>query len=154
MKRLKIIVLFFSILFIPSCTSMTYRYEQNYLFTGDESLLFGQESNEYALPYPKDVCMRASSFFKSNFSRRDLAVDGQFSISLLNDSVWMVICPVRYGLNLQKQSYSGLDNSSTLLISRKDGEILYFTIRVKTKPKKISINDYLKWTPISWISGN
>lgn len=149
MKQLQIIVLIFSIMFIPSCSSVTNSYEQDYSFTGDEAQLIGQELNDgYALPYPKDACIRASAFFMSNFKKSDLAVDGQFRVSLLNDSVWIVMCPVRYGLNPKAQSWSGFDNHSTLLISRKDGEILYFTIGLKNKPPRTSKNDYLQWTDL------
>ena len=134
-------------LIFQSCTTMKGRYEQSFSYRGNDSLIFDQKlSNEYKLPYPKDAFERALAFFQVNFSKSHLAVDGQYSISLFNDSVWRVECPVRYRLNSQELSISGFGKSSTLLISRKDGEILYFTIGKKKNPRS-SKNDFLKWTP-------
>lgn len=144
------LIKFFSILIfaviIPSCSSVTHSYDQYYSFVGDSTQFTEQKlKHEYKLPYPKDAFSNASSFFKSHFCKRFLAVDGQFTISLLNDSVWNVVCPVRYGLNHKELSWSGFDRSSTMLISRKDGEILYFTIGRKNVPE-MSCNDFLKWS--------
>ena len=145
MKCIKIFGILVSIIIIPSCSSMTHSYVQNYSFVGDSTQFAEKElKNEYKLSYPKDAFENASSFFKSHFSKKVLAVDGQYTISLLNDSVWKVVCPVRYGLNPNELSWSGFDRSSTLLISRKDGEILYFTIGRKKEPETSS-NYYNQW---------
>lgn len=131
---------------IASCSSMTHNYDQYYSFVGDSTQFSEQElKHEYKLLYPENAFETASSFFKFHFCRRFLAVDGQFTISLLNDSVWNVMCPVRYGLNQKELSWSGFDRCSTLLISRKDGEILYFTIGRKNVPDT-SRNVFLKWS--------
>ena len=147
MKLIKIFSMLILAVIIPSCSSMTNSYNQYYSFVGDSTQFTEQKLKyEYKLPYPKDAFSNASSFFKSHFCKRFLAVDGQFTISLLNDSVWNVVCPVRYGLNHKELSWSGFDRCSTLLISRKDGEILYFTIGRKNVPET-SCNDFLKWSP-------
>lgn len=147
LKYLKITFFALNMVFFTSCTTMTGRYEQFFSYIGDDSLLFDQKlSHEYKLPYPKDAFERALAFFQGNFSKRHLAVDGQYSISLFNDSVWRVECPVRYRLNPQELSISGFGKSSTLLISRKDGDVLYFTIGKKETPRT-NINVFLKWTP-------
>lgn len=147
MKYLKIAYLISMVALFPSCTSMTECYEQPFSYIGDDSLQFSQElRSEYKLPYPKDAFERALAFFHVNFSNRHLIVDGQYSISLFNDSVWRVECPVRYRLNPKELSISGFGNSSTLLVSRKDGDILYFTIGKKKTPRS-SKNDFLKWAP-------
>ena len=146
MKLIKIIGMLIFIVIIPSCSSMTDSYDQSYSFIGDSTQFAEKELKyEYKLPYPKDAFENASSFFKSYFNKRVLSVDGQFTISLLNDSVWNVVCPVRYGMNPKELSWSGFDRSSTLLISRKNGEILYFTIGRKKVPEK-SCNDINQWS--------
>lgn len=146
MKYQKIILISCFIVLIPSCTSVTNSYEQNYSFSGDETILYRQKhGDDNKLPYPKDACKSASDFFRTNFSRKHLAVDGPFTISLFNDSVWKVECPVRYGITTEELSWGGFDKHSTLLLSRKNGEVLYFTIRVRTKPEK-SKDHFLEWT--------
>ena len=147
MKYNKIAYFIIKMVFFPSCTSMKGYYDQHFSYIGDDSLQIDQElKNVYKLPYPKDAFESALHFYQFYFSKRYLAVDGQFSISLFNDSVWKVECPVRYRLKPKELSVSGFDKSSTLLISRKNGDILYFTIGKKRSPKK-SDNDFIKWTP-------
>lgn len=52
---------------------------------------------------------------------------------------------LRYGITPKELSWGGFDKRSTLLLSRKNGEVLYFTIGTRTKPE-ISKDDFLEWT--------
>jgi len=147
MKYINTIFVFLVVFFFTSCISVTGGHEQHFSYNAGDiqlpDLLF---RDEYKLPYPKDAFETALQFFQSKFKKRHLAIDGPMKISLFNDSVWQVVCPVRYHLYSKKRSESGLGKSSTLLISRKDGDILYFTFFKKRHLEK-SQDDFLAWTP-------
>ena len=80
------------------------------------------------LPNSIDVERAVANFFKKHFNKKDLTAIKPFRISQINDSVWRVDCSVEY--NQYKTSNvvkNNLSDSATLLLSKRDGRILYFT---------------------------
>lgn len=87
------------------------------------------------LPSPHLAAISAKRFYKKYFSKKDLKSVNKFSVYQQNDSVWRVESPLCYGnMSYQYLKRVAFSDTGILLLSKINGEILYFSIY---KPSEI-----------------
>ena len=132
MKAITLLFLISLSLFLYSCASMKMAAFRSYYPVQDPQCYAAtcDTCTSMAVRHPLDAIMTAIRFYKKNFRKSVLVPDvNHFEVSLLNDSVWHVESPLVY----KRLSYPtirkyGFSDTGVLLISRKDANVLYFSI--------------------------